>query len=144
MVSMVKLNFDRQKLEGVCRKYGVVAVYAHGSQIKGYAAPDSDSDVAVVVKDRGKLEHGSWNYKVVNEIEDVLGVKNPDVRVVDPNNSPVFLFEIVSSGVCVYEKAPENRIAFESEVMRKYYDTARIHEIYRQYLYADIKERYAN
>ena len=145
--SMNKFGFDQVRLDKVCRKYDVIAVYVHGSRVKGYAALDSDTDVAIVVRDISKSKAGSWGiYEVASEIEDVLsGLREPDVRVVDKDSSPVFLFEVISGGVCVYEKTSEDRVRFESEVMRMYYDTARIHDIYRKYLYASVKEgTYAN
>ena len=143
--SMIKFNFDQQKLGEVCRKYGVIAVYVHGSRVKGYAAPDSDTDVAVVVEDKEKQKRGGFlSYDVANEIESVLKVLNPDIRVVDPNSSPIFLFEIIK-GQLVFERNCDDRIDFESSVMQKYYDTQAMDDIYRQYLFADIKERaYAN
>ena len=142
---MESINFDKQKLEKACRKHGVVAVYVHGSRVKGYAASDSDTDVAVVVEDRKKQERGSFSsYNVAGEIEEVLKVKNPDVRVVDSDSSPVFLFEVIKGGKLIYEKNVEIRIDFESMVMQRYYNTAKMHDIYRKYLYSDLKETYAN
>lgn len=144
--SMNKFDFDQEKLAEVCRKYGVIAVYVHGSQVKGYAAPDSDTDVAVVVEDRSNLERGPFSsYKVANEIEDVMKIKNPDVRVVDKDSSPVFLFEIVSDGKIVYQKDEYSRSRFEEGVLRSYYDSEHMRDIYAGYLYADIKSSvYAN
>ncbi len=143
---MVKLDIDREKLDEVCRKYGVVAVYLHGSRVKDYAAPDSDTDVAIVVEDRNKLERGHFgSYKVASEIEDVLDVKNPDVRVVDFVSSPIFLFEIISSGEVAYQKDEISKISFESGALRSYYDAEYMRSIYRDYLYRDIKSMvYAN
>lgn len=147
LVSMIKLDFDQSKLDEVCRKHGVIAVYAHGSQIKGYAAADSDTDIAVVVEDRNKQERGSFSsYKVASEIEDILNLPGElDIRVVDSDSSPVFLFEIVKSGNLAYERDMEDRVEFESQAMQRYYDTEKMHSIYRTYLYSSIKEAvYAN
>ncbi len=144
---MIKFGFDQQKLDEVCRKYGVVAVYVHGSQVKGYAAPNSDTDIAIVVKDKSKLRLGSWGvYDVASEMEDVLSeAREPDMRVVDKDSSPVFLFEIIKSGRVLYGEGLESRIEFESQVMQRYYDTEKMHNIYRAYLYSSIKEAaYAN
>ncbi len=143
---MVKLDINRKGLEKICRKYGVIAVYVHGSQVKGYAAPDSDTDVAVVVRDRNKLERGHFgSYNVVNEMEGVLSIKNPDVRVVDKDSSPVFLFEIISDGKIVYQENESSRLGFEERVLRTYYDAEYMREVYGDYLYRDIKARaYAN
>ena len=144
---MVGIKFDQEKLSEVCRKYGVTAVYVHGSRVKGYAAPDSDTDIAIVVKDKSKLKIGSWStYDAASEIGDVLsGVKEPDVRVVDKDSSPVFLFEIIKNGQILYGKDLESRVEFESQVMQRYYDTEKMHSIYRTYLYPSVKgAAYAN
>ncbi|KKU29120.1 MAG: hypothetical protein UX80_C0006G0065 [Candidatus Amesbacteria bacterium GW2011_GWA2_47_11b] len=143
---MVGLKFDQEKLSEVCRKYGVTAVYVHGSRVKGYAAPDSDTDIAVVVENREKQKRGGFlSYKVANEIEDVLRVKNPDVRVVDLNSSPLFLFEIISSGEVIYQKDDQVKLGFEEGALRAYYDTEYLREVYANYLFQDIKSAaYAN
>lgn len=144
-MGMTKLKVNKQRLSQVCQKHDVIAVYLHGSRVKGYAAPDSDTDVAIVVKDKSKLKRGAFSsYNVASELDDILNVKEPDIRVVDEGTTPVFLFEIISCNHVIYEQSTGNRVDFESLVMRKYYDSARIHDIYRQYLFADIKEHYAN
>src|SRR3989344_6288803 len=137
---MDDLKINRQKLEGVCRKHGVIAVYIHGSRVKGYAAADSDTDVAVVVKDKRKLEHGGWGYKVEHEIRDALKVKEPDVRVIDVGSSPVFLFAVVDGGVVIYESSADEKVKFEARVLRSYYDYQRLADVYRRYLFQAGKE----
>lgn len=147
LIRMIKLSFDQRKLDEVCRKHGVIAVYLHGSRVKGYAASDSDTDIAIVVKDRSKLKTRGWGvYNVASDIEDVLGLPGElDIRVVDKDSSPVFLFEIIRSGKLVSEKDLESRVEFESQVMQRYYDTEKMHSIYRTYLYSNVKEAvYAN
>ncbi len=139
---MAKLKVNKQRLSQVCQKYDVIAVYLHGSRAKGYAAPDSDTDVAIVVKDRSKLKRGAFSsYNVAGEIEDILSIKEPDIRVVDRSSSPIFLFEIISCAEVLYQKNALAKLSFEEKVLESYYDTEHMRDIYRDYLYSDIKAR---
>ena len=113
----------------------IIAVYFHGSRASGFASRKSDSDIAIVVGKRPKETS-----KVINLVEDRIDLPNPDIRVVDLESSPVFLFSFIKSGKVLYEKNHGERIKFESMAMRKYYDTEHMRSIFRSYLY----KAYAN
>ena len=113
----------------------IIAVYFHGSRANGYAAANSDSDIAVVTKH--KPDHYS---DLVDAVESQLDLPNLDIRVVDLESSPVFLFSFIKSGKLLYQKSQDERVSFESMAMRKYYDTEHMRSIFRSYLY----KSYAN
>ncbi len=108
----------------------IIAVYFHGSRANNFASTKSDSDIAVVLYKRP-----TNTTKIINLIEDQINLPNPDIRLVDLESSPVFLFSFIQSGKILYEKDHDERIKFESMAMRKYYDTEHMRSIFRSYLY---------
>lgn len=113
---------------------GIKLAYVLGSAVSGRVKPDSDFDLAVVVDDVTKITYDQI-YKLVSSLS---FPKNLDLSIVDKNSSPLFLFQITSTGRCVYKKSDNEKVSFESFVMKNYYDTAHLRKIYSAYL----KERF--
>ena len=112
--------------------------YVLGSVAHGGVKPESDFDLAVVVDDAAKI-----NYSQVYQLISHLSFpKDLDLSIVDKDSSPLFLFQIISTGNCIYQRSDAERVVFEAYVMENYYDTAHLRNIYSSYL----KERfpYAN
>ena len=76
----------------------------------------------------------------MNHIASHLKVPEPDVRVVDKDSSSAFLFQVIKEGKLLYERTREERENFEVQVLLSFFDTSRIRQIYREYLYKQIKE----
>lgn len=108
--------------------------YVSGSVVGGRVKPESDFDLAVVVDDTAKINYD----QIYQKISHLEFPKDLDLSVVDKNSSPLFLFQITSTGKCVYQKSDKEKIAFESFAMKNYYDTAHLRNIYSSYL----KERF--
>ena len=66
----MKLRFDGEKLEKICRKYGVEFLGVFGSTARGEVRPDSDMDILVRFSPDS---HGGY-FKLV-EVEDLLSQK---------------------------------------------------------------------
>ena len=115
----------------------VIAIYLYGSRVKGYANSKSDTDAAVVVEDKNKVKD---TLDFMNQIASHLKVREPDVRVVDKDSSSAFLFQVIKEGKLLYERTREERENFEVQVLLSFFDTSRIRQIYREYLYKQIKE----
>lgn len=109
-------------------------VYVLGSVVSGRVKTDSDFDLAVVVEDHTKI-NSDQIYKLISHLK---FPKDLDLSIVDKNSSPLFLFQITSTGRCIYQKSDTLRIVFESSTMKNYYDTAHLRNIYSSYL----KERF--
>lgn len=104
--------------------------YVLGSVISNRTKTNSDFDLAVVVESLDKI-----NYKYIyNLISDIDFPKDLDLSVVDKNSSPLFLFQIVSTGKCIYQRSEEEKISFEAYTLNNYYDTAHLRKIYYSYL----------
>lgn len=108
----------------------IIAAYVFGSRIKGTAGKKSDLDLALVVKDESLVSYGAL-YLQINNLFPSLEV---DVRIVSINSSPLFLFQILKNGICIYKKEESERVKFEVSVLKNYYDGEHLRGIYNHYL----------
>lgn len=108
----------------------ILACYIFGSYAKGVHNKESDFDIAVVVTNKKLITEAT----VYELIKDIPFPKNPDISVVDKTSSPIFLFQIIKSGSRIYAKDENNVNAFEAYVLRYYYDTQHLRNIYNYYL----------
>lgn len=104
--------------------------YTLGSATSGRTREDSDFDLGLVVENADRTDY-MYIYKLLFPIK---FPKDLDLSIVDKSSSPLFLFQIISTGQCVYQKTEEEKISFESFVLKNYYDTAHIRRIYNLYL----------
>ena len=108
----------------------ILACYIFGSYIKKVHNKESDIDLAVIVKNK-KLITENTIYEL---LKDVPFPKDLDLSIVDKASSPIFLFQVISSGTRIYTKDKNRADAFEAQVLRYYYDTQHIRNIYNYYL----------
>lgn len=124
-------NKNIKKVQKIlAREPNVLAAYLFGSQVGGFAGKKSDLDLAVVVKDKRRLNE----FDLLEILGKVHFPKNLDLSVVDKTSSPFFLFEIISGGKRIYEKNKDHAVAFEARVLNFYYDTRHLRNIYKLYL----------
>lgn len=108
----------------------IISAYILGSYISGKTLGESDFDLAVVVANKTLTSQD----QVYDLISKVRFPKDLDLSLVDKNSSPIFLFQIISTGKCVYQRSQNEKVDFEAFVLRKYYDTQHIRNIYYSYL----------
>ena len=108
----------------------IIAAYIFGSQISGTAGKKSDLDLALVVKDESAVNYGEIYFQINQLFADL----EADVRIVSINSSPLFLFQILKTGICVYKIEEKERINFEVSVLKNYYDGEHLRNIYNYYL----------
>ena len=128
-----KIISDIQKV--LKKEPRILAAYVFGSFVKGNYNKESDFDIAFVVENK-KLITDDAVYEL---IKDVPFPKDPDISVVDKASSPIFLFQIIKSGTRIYAKDEYRADAFEAYILRYYYDTQHLRNIYNYYL----KEKFA-
>lgn len=104
----------------------ILGAYVLGSIVSGKTHKESDFDLAVVVNNKEKITD--------NQIYDLLfHIKFPkdlDLSVIDKSSSPLFLFQVISRGKCIYFRSKNEQVEFEGFVAKNYYDTAHIRNIY--------------
>lgn len=120
-----------EKLQNIFKKMPqILAVYLYGSRVKGYATKNSDLDIAVVVDDVKDINYGDLYFKVSQNIE----VVEVDLRVVTKETSPTFIFQVIKTGQCIYQRESKERVRFEAKVLNEYFDTQHLRDIYNSYL----------
>lgn len=125
---------DKKLISGIHKALSkepkIKLAYALGSSVSGRAVNDSDFDLVVVVNNKESID---YQY-LYNLISDISFPKDLDLSMVDKNSSPLFLFQIIGTGICVYQKSEKIRISFEAYVLKNYYDNAHLRKIYYSYL----------
>lgn len=116
--------------EALTKDPRILAAYVIGSTARGETGAESDFDLAVVVSDTRSLSEDG----VYELIRHISFPRSLDLSVVDRRSSPLFLFQIVKSGVMIYEASREERVRFEAYAIHAYYDTAHMRAIYGSYL----------
>lgn len=106
----------------------VVVGYFYGSRISGYEARDSDLDLAIAVED----EHINYSDFYL-QISQIFKHFDLDLRIVTLKNSPTFLFHVIN-GQCIYKKSEQDKLNFETKVLRYFYDSQHIRDVYNHYL----------
>ena len=109
----------------------ILGAYVFGSVAKGNGDGSSDLDLAVVVRDKRKVNLKQI-YKLLSKVSFSM---NLDLNVIDVHSSPLLLWQVVRDGKVVYRKDELELVNFESEVMKRYYDTQHLRNIYHQRLH---------
>lgn len=130
LISMIDHKLISQINTALSKESKIKLAYVLGSIINGRTKSDSDFDLAVVVDNADKI-----NYEYIyNLVSDISFPRDLDLSVVDENSSPLFLFQIVSTGQCIYQRSEKEKFSFEAYTLSNYYDTAHLRKIYYSYL----------
>lgn len=123
LIQKLKKAFSQQK--------EVLAVYVFGSRAADFAHPKSDLDIAVFVSNRKKVSER----KIIKFLakKDITIPFNLDLSCVDLQSPPIFLYQIIKNGLCIYEKAPLQKVNLEATALHLYYDNQHLRNIYRSY-----------
>ena len=127
---MLDKNLILQIQNALKKEQNILAVYVFGSLIKGDETRESDFDIAFVVRNK----KDTTDKKIYEFIKDIHFPKDLDISVVDKSSSPLFLFQIVSTGKRIYEKSENLANSFEAYILNNYYDTQHLRNIYYKYL----------
>lgn len=135
---MLDKKIIQQIKEKFKNRLEVLAIYCFGSASKNRLSKESDIDLAFLIQ--GKKIDISEIYDL---IKDINFSKDIDISIISKSSSPLFLYEIVSSGQLIYHKNDAEIKSFEAFVLKNYYDNAHMRNIYYQYLKGKF-ESYAN
>ena len=124
----------------VTRHSEIQAAYIFGSVAKGRARPDSDIDIAVLLRRPLPAARAlRFRLRLAGELGAALG--RDDVQVVILNDAPPLLaHRVLSSGVVVYERSRSDRVRFHVETARRYEDLVPTLERYVARLKQDVRE----
>lgn len=120
---------------------GIAAAWVFGSVAQGTAGPQSDLDVAVLL--RGNEETDAMSlYALSADLERYSPSGRVDLVVLGPQGS-VFRHRVLSTGRLVYDGDPESRFDFEDRTIREYLDWKPTHDIAMRSTFAGLRDRFA-
>lgn len=138
MAKILKKTTIEKLKKAFSKRKEILAVYAFGSRAADFASSQSDLDLAVVVSGRDKIsEREIIKFLLKEEIKVPF---NLDLSCVDFDSSPLFLYQIIKNGLCIYEKDSLLRGRIEAKILHLYYDNQHMRNIYHYYLQKSFKE----
>lgn len=117
---------------GLFASAGVLCAYLYGSHARDEALPQSDIDIAVLVK-KDFPEHACLNLELNLSLElDKLGLgADAEVRVI--NRLPLLMRgEILTEGHLIYCQDDSARVEFETSTRDEYFDFLPTHRAYQK------------
>ena len=114
----------REVVPSVLAQYPVDVAYVYGSVARGTVTPFSDVDVALVLTEElPPYERMMLEFEVEAAIEDASGLAGLDVRAI--NEAPLMVRgKVVQEGIRLYERDRAQRVAFEVQTRKRYFDFA--------------------
>ena len=125
---MVDKKLVLQIQQALSKDPKIILAYVLGSVVSGQTKKGSDFDLAVVVDRATEFK------SVYNLVSKIHFPRDLDLSVVDKKSSPIFLFQIISTGECIYSASDRDKISFETFIAKNYYDSAHLRKIYYSYL----------
>lgn len=118
---------------------GVLAAYVFGSVATGRARPESDVDVAVLLReDLDKEARFFEGLRLGAEVEGLL--RRPTDLVVLNDAPPVLQHQVLTHGRLVFERDRAARVEFEVRAGKIYADLKPMYDFFTQDLFQKIKE----
>ena len=128
---------ESQIKEYFATKNEVIAVYLFGSRAEGVARPDSDLDIAVLIKEQAE-DHFAYRMGLAEDLEKLAGIHT---EVVVLQEVPLLLqFQVLKHGKLLFERDPSQRAAYQMRLMSRYYDYKRFFDFHSRSLRKSIKE----
>ncbi len=111
----------------------VLLAYLFGSQAEGTAGPQSDYDIALLVRQPSLALQAS----LAHEIGIILGTDRVDVVFL--NRAPVELaYAVIAQGQLLYQRSVAERVEFEAKVLSLYADYLPILRRQREEILKDV------
>jgi predicted nucleotidyltransferase len=118
----------------------IQVAYVFGSVARGRTRPDSDIDVAVLLRRRLPPSR-ALRYRLQLAGELGAALERDDVQVVILNEaSPLLAHRVLSNGIVVYERSRPDRVRFQVETARRYEDLIPTLERYVARLKQDVRD----
>jgi len=111
----------------------IILAYLFGSQANGTAGPQSDYDIALLVRQPSL----ALQARLAHEIGTILGTDRVDVVFL--NRAPVELaYAVIAQGQLLYQRSVAERVEFEAKVLSLYADYLPILRRQREEILKDV------
>lgn len=115
------------------------AVYLFGSGARGNMREKSDIDLAILFGSEAGSKISRFD-QILTIIIDLELINKRHVDVVDIREVPLVLqHQILKHGKCIIENNVRNRVSFEVDSRRRYFDMKRIYDVRNRALLAQLK-----
>ncbi len=133
---------DASQLGGVLARHPqIAAAWLFGSVARGEARPDSDLDVAILLRDEPSDAPQRWLHDLVAELERFSPSGRVDLVLLG-RQGPVFRHRILAQGTLVHDADREARFAFEERTTRDYLDWKPTHDIAMRSTFSGLRDRF--
>ncbi len=117
--------------QSALREAGVATVYLHGSRVRGTARPDSDADVAVLLRPGAGVLPLLRREDLAARLAADLDGADVDLTVLD--EAPLELrARVIREGVVVFRDDEPRRVAFEVDTQSRWFDVEPWHTLQTQ------------
>lgn len=115
------MNIKETVRDYFAKQKDALCVYLFGSVAAGKENRFSDVDIAVLFDER--TPHEEYSRRVLSMMDELSGLLDKDVDIVVLNAAASFLkFQIIKSGVRIYERPDRRGRDFESAAVIEYFD----------------------
>lgn len=124
-----KLNYNKEKLDTVCKKYDLSLVILHGSYAKGLITANSDIDIALlgipnIIEEK--------YFDILSDFSSIFGDKFDPVFI--NGQEAMISYQIAINGMPLYEKDKGLFNSFKVTAIGRYNDTKKFRILEKQYI----------
>jgi uncharacterized protein len=107
----------------LCTFPEVAAAWLFGSEVRNEATPESDVDVALLLRNRGQKASDAYLLlgRIAATLERAVPGRTIDLILIE-SQGPTFQHRVLSEGRLIYEANRERRVDFESDAYVRYFD----------------------
>lgn len=132
MISKKVLN----QLKMALARQPIKLAYIYGSYARGQEHKRSDLDIAVVLKNPEKDDL----FKIAAQINLAIKGIKIDIREINLQTEPVFLRSVLKNRVTLLAKSEKERVIFETQAMKRFFDTEHLRKLNYLYLKKSLEE----
>lgn len=120
---------QRDELNKIFKKQGVVLAYLFGSAAKKKLGPLSDIDISILFSEKIKTdEYFDKELQIASEIGSLFKIDRVDVINLKTVRNPFLRHRVVFEGILLFLKDKKIKFQIESEIMKEYEDTKYLRE----------------
>lgn len=123
------LNYNKDKLKQLCKKYNLSLLILHGSYAKGIVTPKSDIDIGflgdpLIIKEKF--------FDILQDFTSIFGDKFDPVFI---NGAEAMItYHVALNGIPLYEKTKGLFNIFKLGALARYFDTKKFRILEKRYI----------